>query len=261
MTIAKIALSWVNHVDRNAAILTASDEAGDLAVANLANPTVGRRWRTVSTTGWVQVDFGADVTVGVLALRFPRDTDFPTAGTVRHRLDPDGGVAGTGAAYDSAAAAIGTAAGYGYHVHMPPTAVTARYWRFDFNVSGVTFIDVGRAWAGAAWRPTYNIALGYEDGWADLSRVSGSERSGAEFVDSRARQRAFAFALEALSDAERDDLREMQRLVGIGGQLLLVKDPDSPATTTVLGRLAATTPLVHRNLPIHAKAFALRESL
>lgn len=258
---AKIILSWVNHVDIANAVLTASDAAGDLAVANLANPIIGRRWRTTSTTGWAQIDFLGDVEIGVLALRFPRDTTFPTAGTIRHRLDADGGTPGTGAAYDSTAVAIGTADGYGYHVHVPASAQTARYWRFDFAVSGVSYIDVGRAWAGAAWRPTYNIVLGYGDGWDDLSRVSASARSGAEFVDARARQRAYAFALEALDDTERDELREMQRLAGIGGQVLFVKNPSAPARETLLGRMAQTTPLLHREMPIHAKAFTLRESL
>lgn len=262
MALAKPILSWVNHVDRPNAVLSASQDVGDGAVANLASPIVGRRWRTTQLTGWAQVDFGADVEVGVLALRFPRDTAFPTAGTVSHTLDADGGTPGAGATYDSGAVAIGAAEGYGYHVHIPATAKTARYWRFTFNVSGLSFIDVGRAWAGAAWRPTFGIAEGTdEDEWADLSRVSASNRSGAEFPDERARQRFLAFGLNALSDTERDDIRELQRLIGVSKQMLFVRDPDNGATETILGRLAQSTPIRHPNIPIYAKAFVLRESL
>lgn len=260
-TPAKILLSWQNQVDLSGAILSASSAAGDLAVDNLANPIVGRRWRTTDLTAWGQVDFGADVSLGVLALVFPRDTSVPTAGTVTHQLDADGGTAGAGAAYDSGAVAIGTSAGYGYHVHVPASTQSARYWRFTFNVSGVDWVDVGRAWAGEAWRPTYSIAFGYDDGWRDLSRISASERSGAEFVDARARQREFAFGLNALSDSEASEIREMDRIAGLSGQLLFVKDPESPGRETILGRMASSSAIRHANIDIHSKAFALRESL
>jgi len=261
MPAAKIALSWINHVDGANVVLLASDQAGDGAVSNLASPIIGRRWRTTSLTAWAQADLLADKAIGALCLRFPRDTTFPTSGNVRWQLDADGGTAGTGAVYDQTVS-IAAIEGYGYHVHIPATEQTARYVRVTFSgVSGLSFIDVGRLWAGAAWRPTFNIALGYEDEWSDLSRVSASNRSGAEFADERARQRLFAFGLEALSDTERDEIREMQRIAGISQQVLFVKDPDNPAKETVLGRLAQSTPIRHRNLPIHSKAFALRESL
>lgn len=258
MAAEKILLSWVNYVDD--AVIAASSEAGDGAASNLASPIIGRRWRTTSLTAYVDIDFGADKSVGVLVLRFPRDTTFPTAGTVTHALDADGGTPGAGAVYSNAAA-IGTTEGYGYHVHIPATAQTARHWRFTLNVSGVSFVDVGRAWAGAAWRPDFNIGLGYQDEWMDLSRVSASDRSGAEFADERARQRAFAFGLNALDETERDDLRELQRIVGVSKQLLLVKDPASPSRETLLGRMGRTTPIQHPEIPIYTKAFELRESL
>ena len=237
MPAAKIALSWQNLVDASGVTFSSSGDAStDLSVDELGTPIIGRRWRTTSLTGWGQVDLGADQSMGVLALRFPRDTDFPTAGSVRWQLDADGGTAGTGAVYDQTVS-IDATAGYGYHVHMPTTAQTARYARFTFSgVSGLSFIDVGRLWLGAAWRPEFNIVLGYSDAWGDLSQVTGSARSGVEFIDTRSRQRLFTFALQALSESERDELREMQRLVGVSRQVLFVKDPDSPSLETVLGR-------------------------
>jgi|GEM_PF-3100109 len=256
-----IILSWTNHVDASAAILSASAAVGAMPVANIADSRMGRRWRTATLTAYGQVDFGSDKTVGVVALRFARDTTFPTAGTVQHQLDADGGTAGAGAAYDSTAVAINTADGYGYHVHVPASSVAARYWRFTFNVSGVSFIDTSRAWAGEAWSPTYNIAFGYGDEWEDMSRMSQAERSGAAFVDPRNRQRLFSFGLEAMSESERDDIREMQRIAGVSQQVLLVKNSDSPAKETVLGRLDRSTPILHPNLPIFSKAFLLKESL
>jgi len=262
--VAKIALSWVNQIDASATTLSASSTAGDLSISNIATPIIGRRWRTTSMTAYGLADFGSDKTIGLLALVFPRDTAFPTTGTITHALDADGGTPGSGAVLDEAVninATNGPVAGYGYHVYKLATPVSARYWRFTFDVSGVPFIDVGRAWAGDAWQPDLNIAFGYGDEWGDLSRVSRSTRSGAEFIDERPRQRAFAYSLEALSAGERDDLREMQRIIGISKQLLFVKDPDSPATETVIGRIDQSTPLLQPYFSLSSKAFTVRESL
>lgn len=255
--------SWINHVDGSAVTLTASASSGDLSASNLADPIIGRRWRTTSLSAYVDIDFATDKTVGVVALRFPRDTTFPLSGTVRHQFDADGGTPGTGAAHDSTAVSIGAADGYGYHLYKPAAAVTARYWRFTFAVTGLSYIDVGRAWAGEAWQPTFDVAGGYEDGWLDLSETTRAARSGAEFVDERARQRQYALALEALSSSERDSIREMMRIAGSSKQVLFCLDPDSFARETVIGRLAGSQPIRHRALTsnLYGKAFVIGESL
>lgn len=261
MAYALPTLSWVNHVDASGAIITASSTAGDLSASNLADTIIGKRWRTTVLTAHVDIDWGADKTVGVLALRFPRDTTFPTSGSITHQLDADGGTAGAGAAYDSGAISIGAADGYGYHVHVLATAVSARYWRFTFSgVTGLPYIDVGRAWAGEAWSPTYGVSFSDEDEWEDLSAVSIAERSGSEYVDERPRRRRRAFELDALSISEGDDLREMGRIVGVSRQILFVFDPTAPAKHTILGRMIKTTPLLHKDISLQGKAFELRES-
>lgn len=260
MPAARAALSWVNYVDASAAVITASQEVSNATVSNLADPVVGRRWRTTDMAAYGQVDFGEDKSVDVLALVFPRDSAFPLSGTITHTLDADGGTPGAGAVYTNAAA-IGLVTGYGYHAIVLAATLTARYWRFTFNTVGVPALDVGRAWAGAAFRPDYNISYGYEDSWGDLSRVVAGARSGAEYVDERPRQRGFAFGLNAITDAEKSSVREMQRIAGVSRQVLFVKDPDAAATETMLGRMAASTPIRHANIDIHQKAFVLRESL
>ncbi|HEY4136499.1 MAG TPA: hypothetical protein VGO34_14940 [Alphaproteobacteria bacterium] len=258
---AKAILSWLNHVDRPATVLTASQQAGSLSISNVADPIIGRRWRTTDLAAWGQADFGADLSVGVLLLRFPRDTAFPLAGAVTHAFDADGGTPGAGAAFSSGPVAIGTADGYGYHVYLPPAPVVARYWRWTFAVSGVAFVDVGRAWAGEAWTPAINISYGWGDEWQDLSRVSESARSGAEFADEIARRRVLSFGLDSLTDADRQAVREMQRIVGISKQMVFLRDPSAPAAESILGRMAGSTPILHQSLPIFSKAFVIRESL
>lgn len=262
MTIAPIGLSYINHVDAEGVILTAGSAVSGLDAANLTNPRIGRRMRQVGGGGArvTDIDFGGDKTIGVVALRFPRDTPL-FDGNIRHRFDADGGTPGDGAVHTSALLSSTVSEGYGYHTYILSPAVSARYWRFTYTSYSVAYIDTGRAWAGELWQPTDNIVFGYEDAWDDRSQLSAAARSGAEYVDSGPRQRVFAFALEALSDSERDEIRELQRIAGISGQLLFVKDPDNPSRETVLGRLAQSTPIRHRDLPVHAKAFVIRESL
>lgn len=257
------AFSWVNHIDASATVLSTDSETGSLTVSNVADTIIGRRHRLTSLTGYGQADFGSNKTVGILALRFPRDTSFPLAGTVRWRLDADGGTPGTGAAYDSTAISIGAADGYGYHLHVPGSNVTARYVRWTFAASGVSFVDVGRVWAGEIWQPTYDVEGGYDDEWDDLSRITASARSGARFVDERPRQRMMAFQLGALDSTERDNVREFQRIAGMAKQTLFCLDPSSFAKETMIGRIGKTTPIKHRNLSVnlYTKAFVIEEDL
>jgi len=257
--VANILFSWINHVDT--ATLAASSEAGSMTFGLVANPIIGKRWRTLDLNGYGQADFGANKTIGIVTLVFPRDTMGALAGTVRHRFDADGGAAGSGAAHDSGVIAIGAVEGYGYHVYIPPSPITARYWRWMYAASGVGYIDTGRAWAGEAWQPERNFSYGAGDTWDDLSRISVSDRSGAEFVDERARRRLMDFALEYMSEADRQTVRELRRIVGISRQILTVFDPGSPAKETILGRLAETNPILHTAFPIHSTTFRQRESL
>ena len=254
--------SDVNEVDADATVLTASDTAGDLAISNVANPIIGRVHRTTVLTAYGQADLGSDKTIGVAALVFARTAGMPLAGTVQHEFDADGGTAGAGVAHDSGAIAIGTTDGYGYHVYVPSSPITARYWRWNFNISGVTFIDTGRAWAGVAWLPEVDVSFIDPDEWGDLSVISQSQRSGAEFVDERPRQRKMGFALHALADSDRQTVREIKRRIGTSKQILCVKDPAAATKETILGRAMETVPLAHRGQSdLYATTFTIRESL
>lgn len=257
---SNVAISYENLVDAYSTVLTASTSAGDLTVSNLADPRVGRRWRAVSTTPYVTVDFGADVSIDVVALVFPRDVANPS-GTITHTFDADGGTAGAGVAHDSTAISIGSVDGYGYHVYFPGETITARYWQFNIALDAGTYIDVGRAWAGEAWVPFRNIDYGWSEQWSDISVVTQSRRSGAEFVDTRPRQRAFSFGFSSLEQADALLAREMQRLAGVSGQVLCVIDPDSPAKLSILGRASKVNPITQPHAILYSTAISIRESL
>jgi hypothetical protein len=254
-------LGVVNHVDRSGTVLTASGTTGDLTASNMANPIVGRRWRTSSLTAYCTVDFGSDVDIAVMALRFPRDTTFPTSGTVQHQLDPDGGSAGSGATYDSGAVSINTTDGYGYHVIVPGAEYSARYWRFTFNVSGVSFLDVGRAWAGPVYRSTYGLAFGDTDTWLDPSLLQTGARSGAEYVDALPVRRILRDGFVAVTNLERSEVREIARQAGASSQVLFTRDADAVSTETVIGRFRAVPQLSQQQWGRSVSSFEILESM
>jgi len=254
---SNIKISYQNLID--SAALSASSSAGDLSIANVADPRVGRRWRVMSPGGWAQADFGANVSLDTIALAFPRDVPLAT-GTVQHQFDADGGTPGAGAVYDSTAINLGLVAGYGIHVLQLPAPISARYWRWTYALTSA-YADTGRAWAGTSWQPAANFSYGAGDEWDDLSSVSISKRSGAEFVDAKPRQRSMAFSLDFMLDADMQVSRELQRICGLSSQVLVIKDPTSASKESLIGRLSKINPITNPNFSIYAHPYQVRESL
>jgi hypothetical protein len=254
-----ILLSQINLVDSTTAILSSSSHAGDLSIENVIDPRIGKRWRCEGPSDYGQVDFGADVDIDIVALAFPRDTALAT-GTVQHQFDADGGTPGTGAIDDSGAIDLGLADGYGYHVYRPANTISARYWRWTYALTS-PFADTGRAWAGATWEPAVNISYGAAEEWGDLSVVTTSARSGAEFVDERLRLRAYSFTLGFMAEEDKLIARELKRIVGISKQLLIVKVPDESDVETIIGRLREVNPILTGDYNLYATLFNVRESL
>lgn len=259
---SNILLSNVNLVD--SARVSLSSQAGDLSASNVQDTVIGRRARLSSGMGYLDFDFGNDVAIDVVALVFPRDTPFPTASSDRitHTFDADGGTPGAGAVATSGEIEIGAFEGYGYHAYVPASRVTARYWRATFNVANA-FIDIGRVWAGEKFVPQLNVQYGYRDMWNDRSTVSVADRSGAEYVDEKARQRSFSFVLSHMSDADRTQMREIFRTNGISKQLLLVTNPQASelGKEAVVARFVRSAALAQTHFNLSSAPIEIRESL
>lgn len=252
--------SRTNLVDADIASLSASDTAGDLAIQNVQDPRMTVRYRTTSLTPTLQIDFGTNSAVQALAIRFARDTTFATSGTVRHRLDTAAGSFGGGGQLDTGTIAINTTEGYGYHLYFNPTEVSARYWQVDLDVSGVSFIDIVRLWAGSVFQPSPNIAYGYEDSFEDTSRVTEAEVTGTVFVDEGNILRRYKVGLDAMSEADRDQARELKRIAGLHQQVLFCLNPDNPSQETVIGRLTEARAITHPNPAVYRTELSIRES-
>lgn len=261
-------LGYQNWVDLAGASLSAGSQVTTLQVINLANPQVFTRWRTSGTaSSYFVVDFGTTKTVGVLAIVQPWDaTMMAAADTVRHRLDAV--TAGTGALLDTGAIASGIVDGYGMHVYILASPVSARYWRCDINAASLAttpgYFDVGRAWAGPTITPARNHAYGWSDQWSDESVTTIASRSGTEYVDLRARRRVVQLQFNALNAGEgRNTIKELLRVAGLRSQILFVPDPAASTiqTDAILGRLAKATPIAQTAQPIYAAQLAIRQSL
>ncbi len=254
-----LTFSYINHIDALATTLLASSSVGTNDIVNVADPRVGKRWRVASPGGWGQADFGSDKPIDFVALVFPRDTTLAT-GTVRHMFDAASGTAGSGATFDSGAVDIGLANGYGYHIYRLPSPISARWWRFEYVLTSA-YADTGRAWAGPLWQPSCNINYGDSDVWDDLSTVTASRRSGAEFVDAKPRQRNFAFGFDALTPDDILTAREMQRLTGVSSQVIVVKDFAACSTCSILGRISKLNPILAAHPHLYSQSYQIRESL
>jgi hypothetical protein len=263
MAIGIIRICEGNLADATSTLISATDTTPQLPLRNLQDPRLGRHTRLLSRTAWLQFDFGVNTTIGIVCLQFARHTDgMPLAGTVRHTFDADGGTPGAGAVHDSGNVPIGTYEGYGYHHYEPSAAVSARYWRVTFDVSGVSYIDPGRAFAAAPFIPGATVAIEYEDFWEDMSRVARGERSQAEFVDSRVSLRSLRFDLNSLEKEDRNTLREIIRRAGISQQILIVLRPlDADAgREVIIGRRRQNSPIRHRILDLYANSWTIGES-
>lgn len=255
---ANAKLSYVNHVDRDGALASASVTSGAMAPPAIFDTRPLKRWRSTTLNVWLQIDFGANVDIDVVALVFPRDTAFPS-GTVQFLMDADGGTPGTGAADDSGSVTLDIADGYGYQVYQPSATVTARYLRIQFNATGVTALDVGRVWAGELFEPSRNIDVGYVDRWLDASTTTRGQRSGSTFVDELERFREVSFGFSTISPSDRAMHSALQRIIGSSKQALLLIDPDTPKTETVLGRLDQPPGLRYRTFQLYETSYLLRE--
>lgn len=94
-----------------------------------------------------------------------------------------------------------------------PEASSARYEtvEIDDEANAAGFVEIGFAWIGALFVPTYNASYGLRNELEPLSTADRSE-SGARWPTKRRTLRGASFVLEVLTDAEGEALHEIQRV-------------------------------------------------
>ncbi|NQW12219.1 MAG: hypothetical protein HQ481_20325 [Alphaproteobacteria bacterium] len=146
------------------------------------------------------------------------------------------------------------------------TPVRARYLRLDLDDQGnpAGYLQAGRLLAGPAWQPSINLQLGWSIEQVDTSKKARS-RGGQTYVDTQPRYRRLRFTIDFL---ERDEMfgnaYELERLKGVGGDLLVMIDPDDLQHRhrhTVYGQLAESAPIANPVLGRFSKNFVIEEML
>lgn len=136
------------------------------------------------------------------------------------------------------------------YIHALPSAQTLRYWRVEIDDTTNTdgYVQAGRFFISPAWRPEVNYALGAGLTFVDDSPIETS-LSGAEYFDVRGKAREFVLTLEGLTESEAyDNALQMQRQIGISGEVLQVPDTDDTArlpARAYVGRLSDLSPIVN----------------
>lgn len=137
--------------------------------------------------------------------------------------------------------------------YQSPSIMTARYVIVDIldssNPAG--YVQIGRFMAGVAFVPKYNFIYGAAFRWNDPTRVSTSV-GGQKWFDKRPNFRSFSCGFDAASEGEAyGAVYDMQRRVGISGNLLMIYDPADTADVilrrTIYGSMPELSDIITQN--------------
>lgn len=111
--------------------------------------------------------------------------------------------------------------------HLFNAAVIGRYVlvEIDDRNSAIGYIDVPRLFVSPGWQPTLNLIYGASQAWEPRTEVVESY-GGAEFFEVLEGRRIMRFGFDYLPDNEAlVQAGDMQRRLGIDGQLFFIFDP------------------------------------
>lgn len=149
-------------------------------------------------------------------------------------------------------------------VHIFDTPVNARYWRCEIADSSnpAGYVELSRLFLCSGWQPTLNMSYGAKLRQEPLTEVSISLGK-AEFYRNATTRRRVDFSVENLTvDEALTWPLEIQRKLGIDGQLFFVFDPDDTVhlhRRSFLATVAESSPL---DYPYHNRnnvGFSLKE--
>jgi hypothetical protein len=260
--VAKTDFSWVNACDT--ATFVAGSEASTLPSANLATFRYGRVWRSLASTAYFTATFTAATAISILALA---GCSLAATDTVRHRLYS--GTNGTGAVLlDTGAMACGVLPTYALHIYKLAAPLSPLSWRCDIvstSRGAQGYFDIARAWAGPVLQPGVGIDHGWDEAWLDGANNVRGGLSGALFPGDGPQYRVLNATLGWLSDAEKAQFKEMQRIVGTRSQVLFVPDEDGdmPREAIIghLGPLQQAREANARVPPVYSQAFTITQDL
>lgn len=148
-------------------------------------------------------------------------------------------------------------------IHVADGSYSARYMRIEIDDAGNTdgYVQIGRVFAGGGIVPTYNMSYGYSEQWESMSTVTEAE-SGSEFFSGGRGYRVARPSFEVLSASEVRTLTEMQRRLGVTGEVLWGPNPadaEHMQRFGFLARMRTLSPIEYPYYNIHRQAFEMKE--
>lgn len=284
---ANAILAYGNLID--AAELYGGSWQSSLPLANLQDRRLGQLARSASASAgdsWFDVDFGSTRLFRIVALvnhnlsvtaqyriRLSTDPNFAsnTANSgwteVWPSVYPFGSLPWGSPSWWAGKYAADQIDRYtGTIVFVLSGLTAARYLRVEVNDGGNLdgYVQFGRLFAADGWQPTRNLTYGASLAWEDRSQVQEA-LSGAEYFDIRPPARIARFGLDAMTESEAmSQVFEIQRAMGIAGEVLFVWNPDD-ATHALrrrfLGRLRVLSPIENPGPDRWKAPFEIKELL
>lgn len=146
------------------------------------------------------------------------------------------------------------------------TRTIQRWWRveIDDTTNSAGYVQVGRLFLSDLWSPATNMSYGTELSVEDRSETD-TALGGVEYFTEQARYRVTRLSLDWLSAEEAySRMLEIQRVLGVTGELLVIPDSDDTANTirrTLIGRLLRISPINHAMIGIYRTTLEIRELL
>lgn len=222
----------IGHSDR---ILDKFVQASSFALGyppeNVGTSQPSQPWRTQNgvTSAYFLLDFGSLQSIDCVAAIA---TNLSAAATWRVRLSTVDTTGAAGNAHDSGIISAGINTTYRMAVRVFSSTASGRYFRIDFTDASLPYLEIGRAFAGVAFKPTTNFAFGARYEFTDHSKRFDGE-GGRSWILRDAVQRGVSFTLDWVTDAERNSHGfNLAVFNGRFRDVLIVLDPAS----TDLGR-------------------------
>ena len=155
-------------------------------------------------------------------------------------------------------------AGYPANLLELVNGALVRYLRFEFRDTGnpAGFLEFGRLFLGRSWSPARNMSHGAALAWRPRSEIQESF-SGTEYFTTKPSYREALFSLDWLNHREAmEKAFELQRLLGVTGELYFVFDPadrQNLPRQSFLGRLEELSPIEYPHPGINKTSFKIKE--
>ena len=222
-------LSWKNWAEQSGASLTVSSEATGLGPRGMLTPQVQNYWRSSTwnnaTNAVIDLDFGVNRAIKVIAFAAPRDGLLPPTGATVAITASVSSQSGTDAL--NLAAASFTLNPWGVWGWRSATGITARYVRLTFvGTASSTYLQLGRMWVGDGLVTTDSYAYGHARSFRDPGLSSRAGLTGVRYATRGLPYRVERIAFPILTESEASSIITAASEVGTTGQIFFAREED-----------------------------------